>query len=66
MTDTTLTAHAFEAHHDDAHHHDADHKPAFFQRWRTDETIGTADGFARVTEDSENRALIEGDCHQRF
>ena len=33
MTDTTLTAHAFEAHHDDAHHHDADHKPAFFQRW---------------------------------
>lgn len=40
--------------------------PAFFQRWRTDETIGTTDGFARVTEDSENRALIEGDCHQRF
>ncbi|HEU4961002.1 MAG TPA: cytochrome c oxidase subunit 1, partial [Sphingomonas sp.] len=32
MTDTTLTAHAFEAHHEDAHH-EADHKPAFFQRW---------------------------------
>ncbi|MGN6621421.1 MAG: cytochrome c oxidase subunit I [Sphingomonas sp.] len=33
MTDTALSAHAFEAHHDHAHHHDADHKPAFFQRW---------------------------------
>lgn len=33
MTDTTLSAHAFEAHHDHAEHHEADHKPSFFQRW---------------------------------
>ncbi|MES2754071.1 MAG: cytochrome c oxidase subunit I [Pseudomonadota bacterium] len=34
MTDTAITANAFEAHgHEEHAHHDADHKPAFFARW---------------------------------